>query len=100
MTHTTNRRFGRLGAVVASLALVATGAVAGAASAHAGQLDGDAPVGPAVVVVTPVDPQPVVAGHEGDVLLRVSIAMPGTKAPSVTKPAKKAVAKVAKKARR
>jgi len=47
----------------------------------------------AVVVVEPMDPQPIVAGHEGDVLLRVSIAMPAEVAAPA--PVKKATAKKA-----
>lgn len=63
-----------------SLSLAGTVALAGAASADQA-VNGDSPVvatlyfGP-----TPVDPQPVSAGREGDTLMRVSIAMPANSA--------------------
>ena len=97
MTRSTRR----LAAIAAALSLVAAGSVAGAAAARAGQLDGDTRVGPAVLVVEPMDPQPIVAGHEGDVLLRVSIAMPATAVAQVPKaPKKKSRAKAARAASR
>jgi hypothetical protein len=84
------RRMSRLGAVTAALAFVAARSLTAATGAQAGQLDGPAANGPAVIVIEPVDPQPVVAGHEGDVLLRVSVAMPAAKTPTA-KVAKKTV---------
>lgn len=82
---------------VAILALVASGALAGASSAMAGQLEGS-DAGPAAITIVPADPQPVVAGHEGDVLLRVSMGMPA-KMPAVTKARVGGSAKSAKAAK-
>lgn len=47
----------------------------------------EAEPGPAASWVTrPVDPQPVVAGHEGDVLLEVNVVMAGSAAPAKPRP--------------
>lgn len=80
-----DRRLARVAAAVAALTLTAGVGVAGAGAASAGQLDGD-PVPVTVVAPVPVDPQPVVAGREGDVLLQVNVAMPATSAVKAVKP--------------
>jgi hypothetical protein len=70
----------------AALVAVAGTAIASAGIASAAQLDGEPSPLVAVVPAVPVDPQPLVAGHEGDVLLRVSVAMPGTHVAKALKP--------------
>ena len=59
-----------------SFSLVGTVAVATSASADEAVNGGSPAVAILYVAPTPVDPQPVVAGHEGDTLMRVSVAMP------------------------
>lgn len=77
------------GALVAAvgLSLVGTVAVAAVAAADEAVNTGSPAVAILYVEPTPVDPQPVVAGHEGDVLMRVNVAMPA-KATKVVKMAK------------
>jgi hypothetical protein len=71
MTRTIARSAALLAAV--SLSLVATVVAAtGAAADDAGS----APAAVLHVAPVPVDPQPAVAGHEGDVLMHVNVAMP------------------------
>ncbi len=77
----------RITALVGAGTLALSGFVGLAGTASAGQLDGPAPATAPVMTVTPVDPQPTVAGHEGDVLLQVSLAMPAQA--SVKKTAKR-----------
>ena len=74
MTRTIARSAALLAAV--SLSLVATVAVATGAAADEPVHAGSAPAAVLYVAPTPVDPQPVVAGHEGDVLMHVNVAMP------------------------
>jgi uncharacterized lipoprotein YbaY len=64
------QRLTRVAATALGLALVVGIASAGSAAAD----DSMAP--PAYGNFQPVDPQPEIAGHEGDVLLRVNVAMP------------------------
>ena len=65
-----NRNLARAAALLAGVALSVAGSLALAGTASAAE------TGPAVTYsATPVDPQPVVAGHEGDVLLQVNVAM-------------------------
>lgn len=80
-----DRRLARVASTVAALAFTAGAGVAGAGAANAGQLGGD-PVPVTVVAPVPVDPQPVVTGREGDVLLQVNVAMPATSAVKAVKP--------------
>ena len=74
--------------LVAGAVLVAlTGSsLAAAGAASAGQLEGDPLTATVTVAPAPVDPQPVVAGHEGDVLLQVNVAMPAKHGSTVVKP--------------
>jgi hypothetical protein len=59
-----------------SFSLVGTVAVATTASADEA-VNSDSPaVAVLYVAPTPVNPQPVVAGHEGDILMQVNVAMP------------------------
>lgn len=54
------------------LALAVTAGMSGAGIAEAAETQPDSSVS---WVTRPVDPQPVVAGHEGDVLLQVNVVM-------------------------
>lgn len=74
MSRTITRATALIAAV--SLSLVGTVAVAGIASADEPVNGGSPAVAILYVAPTPVDPQPVVAGHEGDVLMQVNVAMP------------------------
>lgn len=77
-----NRNLARAAALLAGVSLSVAGSIALAGTASAAE------TGPAVTYsATPVDPQPVVAGHEGDVLLQVNVAMPA-KATTVVKSVK------------
>jgi hypothetical protein len=88
MTRTIVRSAALLGAV--SLSLVATVAAAtGAAADDAGP----APAAVVYVAPTPVDPQPAIAGHEGDVLMHVNVAMPAKAVRSVRAAAMKKAAR-------
>ena len=82
--------------VVVAVSLVGGVAMAGSASA-AETVDG-----PLVSFqATPVDPQPVVPGHEGDVLLQVNVVMAGQAATApVSHLATVKVAKAKAKAKR
>lgn len=92
-----SRTITRAAALIAAVSFSLVGTVAVATTASA-----DEPVNtdsPAVAILyvtpTPVDPQPVVAGHEGDLLMRVNVAMPAkaatpAKAVKVVKAAKSA----------
>jgi hypothetical protein len=74
MTRTITRAAALIAAVGISLA--GTAAVATAASADEA-VNGASPATAILYVApTPVDPQPVVAGHEGDTLMQVNVAMP------------------------
>lgn len=66
-----NRNLARAAALLAGVSLSVAGSIALAGTASAAETD-------SVVTysATPVNPQPVVAGHEGDVLLQVNVAMP------------------------
>lgn len=81
MSRTITRAAALIAAV--SFSLVSTVAVATTASADE-PVNADSPaVAILYVTPTPVDPQPVVAGHEGDVLMRVNVAMPAKAATPV-----------------
>ena len=73
-----SRTIARATAMIAgvSLSLIGTVAVAATASADETVNGGSPAVAILYVAPTPVDPQPVVAGHEGDVLMQVNVAMP------------------------
>lgn len=73
----------RRGVAVAAIAALAAGLGATGVAWAA-----ETPTDPTVAWVTrPVDPQPVVAGHEGDVLLEVNVVMAATvAAPALTRP--------------
>lgn len=74
MSRTITRAAGLIAAV--SFSLVGTVVVATTAAADEA-VNADSPaVAILYVAPTPVDPQPIVAGHEGDVLMRVNVAMP------------------------
>ena len=74
MSRTITRAAALLAAV--SFSLVGTVAVASSASADEA-VNADSPVTAILYVApTPVDPQPIVAGHEGDTLMQVNVAMP------------------------
>jgi hypothetical protein len=76
MTRTgTLRPVQRIAAATASMALLLGAGVALANSASAATPADDVLVYSAP---TPVDPQPVVPGHEGDTLMRVNVAMAAT----------------------
>ena len=72
----------RAAALMAAVSLSLAGTVASAGAASADQaVNGDSPaVATLYVGPTPVDPQPVSAGHEGDTLMQVSVAMPANSA--------------------
>ena len=72
------RSLARAAALAAAVTLA--GSVTLASSASAAPFEGLNADSVAIVHVapTPVVPQPVVAGHEGDVLLQVNVAMPAT----------------------
>ena len=81
MSRTVTRAAALIAAV--SFSLVGTVAVATTASADE-PVNADSPaVAILYVTPTPVDPQPVVAGHEGDILMRVNVAMPAKAATPV-----------------
>jgi hypothetical protein len=84
-----SRTITRVTALVAAVGLSLAGSVTVAASASADEpVNGGSPaVAILYVAPTPVDPQPVVAGREGDVLMQVNVAMPA-KASKVVKTAK------------
>jgi hypothetical protein len=71
-------RIARAAALMATVSLSLAGTVAAAGAASAEQaVNGDSPaVATLYVGPTPVDPQPLSAGHEGDTLMQVSVAMP------------------------
>ena len=74
-----NRSFARATAALVGAGLALTVMVAGAGSASAAET----PVAPlAFGEARPVDPQPVVAGHEGDVLMQVNVVMASQAAPA------------------
>jgi hypothetical protein len=74
MSRTITRATALIAAV--SFSLAGTLAVASAASADEPVNAGSQAVAVLYVAPTPVDPQPVVAGHEGDTLMQVNVAMP------------------------
>lgn len=80
-----SRTITRAAALIAAVSFSLVGTVAVAATASADEpVNADSPaVAILYVTPTPVDPQPVVAGHEGDVLMRVNVAMPAKAATSV-----------------
>jgi hypothetical protein len=84
-----SRTIARAAAVMAAASFSLVGTVAVAATASADEaVNGTSPaVAVLYVAPTPVDPQPVVAGHEGDTLMRVNVAMPA-KVVKVVKAAK------------
>ena len=84
-----SRTITRVTALVAAVGFSLAGTVTVAASASADEpVNGGSPaVAILYVAPTPVDPQPVVAGHEGDVLMQVNVAMPA-KATKIVKAAK------------
>lgn len=84
-----SRSIARATALIAavSLSLVGTVALATSASADEPVNSGSPSVAILYVAPTPVDPQPVVAGREGDTLMRVNVAMPA-KVAKVVKAAK------------
>jgi hypothetical protein len=84
-----HRTIARSSAGLAAIALAATIVVTSASAAGAGQLDGNFSAGAPLAIVEPADPQPIVPGHEGDVLLRVSVAMPADSAVRAATPAKR-----------
>lgn len=77
-----NRSLARAAALAAAVAITLAGSVTLATSASAEPSEGvnadSASTALVVVAATPVVPQPVVAGHEGDVLLQVNVAMPAS----------------------
>ena len=86
-----NRNLARAVAFLAGVSLSVAGSIALAGTASAAEN------GPAVTYsATRVDPQPVVAGHEGDVLLQVNVAMPAKVTKQVKSIKTVKVAKMAK----
>jgi capsular polysaccharide biosynthesis protein len=63
-------------AAAVSLSLAGSLAVASTASADEPVNPGSPAVAILYVAPAPVHPQPVIAGHEGDVLMQVNVAMP------------------------
>ncbi len=73
-----SRTISRAAALIAAASFSLVGTVAAAAAASADEaVNADSPaVAVLYVAPTPVNPQPVVAGHEGDTLMQVNVAMP------------------------
>ncbi len=73
-----SRTITRAAALAAAVSLSFAGTMAVAATASADEAVN--PGSPAAAIVhvapTPVHPQPVITGHEGDVLMQVNVAMP------------------------
>ena len=73
-----SRTITRAAALIAAVGLSLVGTVAVATTASADEAVNGASPATAILYVapTPVNPQPVVAGHEGDTLMQVNVAMP------------------------
>jgi Ser/Thr protein kinase RdoA (MazF antagonist) len=73
-----NRTITRAAALIAAVGVCLAGTVAVATAASADEAVNDSSPTTAILHVapTPVDPQPVVAGHDGDTLMQVNVAMP------------------------
>jgi hypothetical protein len=82
MSRTITRATALIAAV--SFSLVGTVAVAASASVDEPVNGGSPAVAILYVAPTPVSPQPVVAGHEGDTLMQVNVAMPAKAVKAVT----------------
>lgn len=80
-----SRSIARVTALIAAVSVSLVGAVAMAAGASADEPvnSGSPSVAILYVAPSPVNPQPVVAGHEGDTLMQVNVAMPAKVAKAV-----------------